>query len=394
WTGVSDDLTEKGALDCSKIFASTALGEIGLTSITSLNLADSSVDQVSLLAPSNTIYASEESLYVALNYRSWWWGWGSESGSKTFIHKFAYSSATSTAVAYQGSAMLDGFLNDQFSLDEHGGYLRVAVTDDHSFSGTYNVQGLPMFTTVNRVLVLKPEDKKLVVVGQTKDLAPGERIYSARFQGNKGYVVTFRQTDPLYTLDLSNPVEPKVTGELKVNGFSSYIHLIDDNHLLTVGQDADDNGRVKGLKIAVFDVTNPAAPIEKFKKVLNDAESYSWSEAQYDHHAFTYFASRGLLGIPVGGYRTSTSNRWWDGYFSELQVFKIDLNAGISQKGAIAMNDLYQGQQLEWDYWWGGSEVRRSVFADDFIYAISSSGIKAVNGNDMATAVGSVSFYP
>ncbi|RYZ64221.1 MAG: hypothetical protein EOP09_16290, partial [Proteobacteria bacterium] len=202
------------------------------------------------------------------------------------------------------------------------------------------------------------------------------------------------QTDPLYTLDLSNPVEPKVTGELKVNGFSSYIHLIDDNHLLTVGQDADDNGRVLGLKIAVFDVSNPAAPVEKFKKVLNDAQSYSWSEAQYDHHAFTYFASRGLLGIPVGGHRTTSSNRWWDGYFSELQVFKIDLNAGITQKGAIAMNDLYQGQRLEWDYWWGGSEVRRSVFADDFIYAISSSGIKAVNGNDMMTAVGSVSFYP
>ncbi|RZA26845.1 MAG: hypothetical protein EOP10_02225 [Proteobacteria bacterium] len=394
WPGVSDDLLEKGQLDCSKIYASAALGEIGLTSITSLNLADSSVDQVSLLAPSNTIYASEASLYVALNYRSWWWGWGSDSGSKTFIHKFVYSSATPTAVEYQGSAMLDGYLNDQFSLDEHNGYLRVAITDDHHVSGISNVEVQPMFTTVNRILVLKPENKSLVVVGQTKDLAPGERIYSARFQGNKGYVVTFRQTDPLYTLDLSNPLEPKVTGELKVNGFSSYIHLIDDNHLLTVGQDADDNGRVKGLKIAVFDVTDPAAPVEKFKKVLNDAQSYSWSEAQYDHHAFTYFASRGLLGIPVGGYRSNNSNKWWDGYFSELQVFKIDLTAGISQKGAIAMNDLYQGQRLDWGYWWGGSAVQRSVFADDFIYAISSSGIKAVHGNDMMTAVGSVSFYP
>lgn len=394
WQGLTDDPLYKEDASCASIYASEAMGNLGLTTVTSLDIGSGAIDQAALLSPANTIYASTDSLYVAYNQRSWWWGWGSPEGSKTYIHKFSYESPDSVRLLYQGSGMLDGFILNQFSMDEFEGHLRVAVTDDRHVAETDSGTGRPRFSTVNRVAILAAADQKLSVVGQTEDLAPGERIYSSRFNGAKGYVVTFRQVDPLYTLDLSDPKNPKVSGELKVNGFSSYIHMIDDNHLLTVGQDADPaTGRVLGLKIAVFDVSDPSNPSEKFKHLIEDA-SYSWSEAQYDHHAFTYFASRGLLGIPIGGYRRTNSSEWWNDYFSELRVFGIDLEKGITNRGAIAMNDLYRAEKTEWGYWWGGAQVRRSVFADDFIYAISEAGIKAVHGDDLTNAVGSLSFYP
>lgn len=396
WKGTTDDLLDKPGLDCSQVFASEAVKEFGLTTVTSLNLKDGQISQSALLSPANSIYASEQSLYLTYGYRAWWFGSEVQDGSKLFIHKFAYESKDSTKVSYEGSGALDGFLNNQFSLDEYEGHLRVAITDDRIPVAGKSKEG-PEFTTANRIVVMKPIAKKLEIVGKTPDLAPGERIYSARFNGKKGYVVTFRETDPLYTLDLTDPASPKVTGELKVNGYSSYIHMIDDNTLLTVGQDADPkNGQVLGLKIAVFDVTNPSLPIEKFTKLLSDDSEYSWSDSEYDHHAFTYFASRGLLGIPVGGYRKNNRNArdWWDSYYSELRVFKIDLEKGISNVGAIGMNDLYQAERLEWSNWWDGSQVQRSVFADDFVYAISSAGIKAVKTGAMNVPLSSVRFYP
>lgn len=391
WQGTTDDPLAQ-ASDCSKVYVSESMGNTGLTTITSLDIGSGALDQSALISPADTLYASEGSLYVAFNQRYWWWGWGVDVGSKTFIHKFKYDDPSSLNLSYEGSGMLDGYILNQFSLDEYEGRLRVAVTDDHVPTGDPAAGARWNFQTVNRVAVLEAQDGKLNVVGQTEDLAPGERIYSSRFDGAKGYVVTFRQTDPLYTLDLSDPKAPKVSGELKVNGFSSYIQKIDDNHLLTVGQEANDQGRVQGLKISVFDVSNPSQPTEKFKYVVSDAV-YSWSEAQYDHHAFTYFASRGLLGIPVGGYRP-TSGNWWNSYFSELRVFHIDLEKGISATGSLAMNDLYQGERTDWGYWWDGAQVRRSVFADDYVYAISNAGIKAVNGSDFANPVGFVGFYP
>jgi hypothetical protein len=135
----------------------------------------------------------------------------------------------------------------------------------------------------------------LARVGQVGGLGAGERIYAVRFMDDTGYVVTFRQTDPLYVLDLRNPAAPAVTGELKIPGYSAYLHPMGDGLLLGVGQDADEAGRVKGLQVSVFDVSDPADP----QRIQNYVIENGGSEAEWDHHAFLYWAARDLLVLPV-----------------------------------------------------------------------------------------------
>jgi uncharacterized secreted protein with C-terminal beta-propeller domain len=388
----TDDVIMGNEQDCHSIFAAKAFSLLGFSTISSIDLRSYELSQAALLAPVTNVYASTESLYLVNNQWEFWWGWFGFSGVKTFIHKFRFDSPTSTAISYQGSGVVNGDPINQFALDEYQGNLRIAVTDSAHVEDDGPRRGPPAFTTVNRVYVLAGSEDGLNIIGQTPDLAPGERIFSARFHQDKGYVVTFRQVDPLFTLNLADPRAPEVSGELKVEGFSSYIHLMDESHLLTVGRDADpQTGWVKGLKISVFDVSNPAQPLEKFKYLV--AGDYSWSEAQYDHHAFTYFPSRGLLGLPVGGSRKTSGNYWWDYYFSELMVFNIDRESGITPRGSIVMNDLYQGSASDFSYWWYGSQVRRSIFADDNIYAISGLGVRAVHNSDLAAPVQTVSFF-
>lgn len=400
---LTDDLIDKDSYDCRSIYGAAAMSSQGLTTVTSVNLASGSIDQAALLANTSLIYNSEESLYLAFDHSYWWWGFMGQEAPKTFIHKFQFDRTEGSKLIYKASGSLGGRLNDQFSMDEFEGNLRVAITDsfsealpstDDSESGQSSMS-VERWTTVSRVLVMAEADKKLEIIGQTPDLAKGERIYSARFNGKKAYVVTFRQTDPLFTLDMSDPKNPKVLGELKVNGFSTYIHLMDENHLLTVGQDADpQTGRALGLKITVFDVTDPSKPTELHTKILAQGNEQSWSQASYNHHAFTYFPSRGLLALPISGYRQTWSGDWWGAYFSDLRVYKIDLKDGISEKGGIAMNDLYRGKQVSWDYWWGGATVQRSIFADDYVYAISDLGIRSAKSDSMSKIESSAMFYP
>ena len=186
-----------------------------------------------------------------------------------------------------------------------------------------------------------------------------------------------RQVDPLFTLDLSNPSEPKVLGELKIPGFSSYIHMMDENHLLTVGRDADLDGRVRGMKISIFDVTDMTQPKETANLVL-DMPGYQWSEAQWNHKAFTFFRSRGLLAIPLTSYDYEQQQGfWWERYRSELIVVSASVTDGLKLTGTLPMNDINQTDQRDYDSWYRFAEVRRSIFADDYVYALSNYGIRA-----------------
>jgi len=128
-------------------------------------------------------------------------------------------------------------------------------------------------------------------------LGPGEQIYAVRYFGDTAYVVTFRQTDPLYTVDLSDPAAPKVTGELKITGYSAYLHPAGDGRLIGVGQEADETGGVQGAQVSLFDVSNPAGATRIAQYHLPG----SWSEAQSDPHAFLYWPEKGLLVVPVSG---------------------------------------------------------------------------------------------
>ncbi|MEM7678662.1 MAG: beta-propeller domain-containing protein, partial [Myxococcota bacterium] len=211
-------------------------------------------------------------------------------------------------------------------------------------------------------------------------------------------LVTFEQIDPLFTLDLSNPRNPRVIGELKIPGFSSYLHPLDDDHLLAIGVDLPEpgpDGRVdwsqRAMKLTIFDVSNFSQPREKFTQLIGTA--YGWSEAAWDHKAFNYFAARKMLAIPFSDFRPGTNgDDYWNEFVSDLRMFHIDVNTGITPRGSVSMNDVYRTYNYrDWTWRWS-PWVRRSVMADDFAYAISDAGIRAINMNQPNQTTSTVLF--
>lgn len=286
----------------------------------------------------------------------------------THLHKFDLLRDPANPTYVASGTVVGGVLN-QFSLDEHNGRLRVATTDERANTDWES-------SRVNHVFILGQAGDLLEVVGSIENLAPGERIYSARFLGDKGYVVTFRQVDPLFALDLADPTNPQVLGELKIPGFSEYMHPLDDTHLLTIGQSEDRN-----LALQIFDVTNPAQPVQAHVYSFTGADGYGYSEAQSNHKAFTYFASRKLLAFPFVSYASQ-------GMRSSLELFRIDVAEGIQPVGSIDHSPLF-GPEEQSGYCGGfyGVQVRRGVFMDDFVYSISYAGVMAHDTRDLATPI-------
>jgi len=232
----------------------------------------------------DVVYASPLALYVTST------GWDG-TGSSTLVHRFDITGRG--AATYTGSGTAPGTLLDQYSLSERNGDLRLVTTVDHAGATDTPVtdsDGNPMDWTpvpasAGRLTVLRPSDGGgLAEVGRLDDLGVGERVQSVRFLDDSAYVVTFRQTDPLFALDLSDPTSPKALGELKTTGFSQYLHPVGDGLLLGLGRDATDSGSDTGLKVSLYDVHDPAAPVELDKLVIPGA----WSSAADDPHAFTW----------------------------------------------------------------------------------------------------------
>ncbi len=283
---------------------------------------------------------------------------------KIIVHKIAINGKN---IEYKTQGEVSGYLLNQFSMDENNGNLRVATT-------TGNWRG----ASLNHLYIL---DKDLKLIGSVEDLAKGERIYSVRFLGDRAYMVTFRQVDPLFVIDVSNPEAPEVLGYLKVTGYSSYLHPYDENLLIGIGKEADENGRVQGLKIALFDVSDVKNPVEKAKyevgKEWSDTQ-YSWSDsnALYEHKAFLFDKERNLLVIPV------SYNKMYEDYsmqesFNGAFIFNINENS-ISLRGKISHNE-----STSWNWYYGPYAVQRSLFMDDVLYTISNAMIKANDLNDL-----------
>ncbi|MGQ0506796.1 MAG: beta-propeller domain-containing protein, partial [Myxococcaceae bacterium] len=384
---------QDSAYDCSRFLHPTTPSHLGIVTVATLNLENAAtLNQTSLIAESGEVYASSSSLYVA-NQHWWWWPELGQSDF-TYIHKFDISQPDDAV--YVASGGVDGHIVDQFSLDEHNGFLRVASTINTRVKdevNTSNVWGT--LKQVSRVTVLKESSNFLEVAGQTEDFAPDERIYSSRFLGDRGYVVTFRQVDPFFTFDLSDPTAPKKVGELKIPGFSTYLHPVDATHILAVGsyvpEDNTDWMR-RSLKVSLFDVSDFANPKEQSSLLVGTA--YSHSEALYDHKAFNYFPEKKLLAIPFTDWSPNrvSGSAYWSSFTSELRVFSVDTTAGITARGALSMKDLYQAESYnEWVWYWVPA-VRRSIMADDFVYAISDAGIRVANIANLAAPVATTRF--
>ena len=288
-----DGATTEGLLaPCAQVHAPTVFSGFGVTTVLSVPVAGAidPASATSVLAPGETVYASLQSLYVSTT--TWIDPSADEAGDvdwdqvraefRTNIHRFDISDPA--GAVYTASGNVPGEIHNQFALSEHAGHLRVVTTT-----------GAGSTASETWVRVLTETDGELVEVSSVGDIGRGERVQSVRFAGDVGYVVTFRQIDPFYMIDLSDPAEPTVIGELKIPGFSSYLHPIGDGLVLGVGSDADEDGRVTGAKVSLFDVSNLADP----REVSVWTAPSGWNNIGWDHRAFLWWAPERLAVIPV-----------------------------------------------------------------------------------------------
>lgn len=300
-----------------------------------------------------TVYASTSSLYVAATHWGAWWD-STDDGVTTNLYKF---DLTASAVPLVAMGAVPGSIINQFALDESVGLLRVATT-------SWTADG-----SSNGVFVLGESRGNLTVVGKVTNLAAGERIFSVRFVGTRAYVSTFRQVDPFFVIDLANPTAPKVVGELKVPGFSSYLQSLDSTHVLGIGRDVDPvSGRVLGLQLSIFDVSRPANPTRTATYTFPGDGWASWSAALWDHHALSWFPEHGILTLPF--------ERWSEGQNSSvLAVFKVDPSAAqLTNIGEISQ----------------GESVQRAVRIGDFLYSLSAGVVQVSRLDDPESIVARV----
>ncbi|WP_208026959.1 beta-propeller domain-containing protein [Rhabdothermincola sediminis] len=328
-------IDEGPMVDCASVQAPPDPGGLGMVNVLSVDLRDDALavdETTSVLGGGEIVYASPASLYVTTTT------WPAEDpGSRpaTAIHKFDIQGRK--PATYVASGEVAGQLLDQFSLSELDGDLRVAATETVATSDTPAVTSAPTgpdrawppATTQSTVTVLRQVGAELQPIGKVGGLGRGEEIHSVRFIGRTGYVVTFRRTDPLYTIDLGEPTEPRVAGELKIPGYSSYLHPIGDGLLVGIGQDATLEGRVTGLQLSLFDVSDPAAPAQLQKTTMPG----SFSLAEHDHHAFLWWPSDSLAVVPVTGYDVGVDGSL-AGPFVGAIGFVVQ-RAGISERGRL-----------------------------------------------------------
>ena len=304
--GRLNQIQEGTLADCRSIAHPEEFAGLGITSILTFdaNQGLHPVDSFGLVTDSQTVYASTDAIYIATQK---WQDWNVVPELQrdqmaemvtTTIHRFDASDPA--AVEFTGSGEVAGWLYSQWAMSEHEGVLRVASTTQSPFWGFRQASSQSLVT------VLEPGDGSLETIGVVSGLGIDEQIYAVRFVDDAGYVVTFRQVDPLYVIDLSDPTSPQVAGELKIPGYSAYLHPIGDNLLVGVGQDADLNGQIKGTQVAVFDVSDPFNPRQVDKLTLPGA----YSQAEWDHHAFLYWAATSTLVIPI---QQSNGLIWWNG---------------------------------------------------------------------------------
>lgn len=330
------------------------------------------------LGAGENVYASAENLYVALTERNYL---PVERGlvkmgkpappvnSTTRLYKFALQKGN---IAYAGNGEVPGHILNQFSMDEHDGYLRIATT-------TGSLHGTDEHIAKNHVYIL---DGHLKQVGKLTDIAPGEKIYAVRFMGERAYMVTFKKVDPLFVLDLKNPRAPKILGALKIPGYSDYLHPYDENHVIGFGKDAvayDDTAYYQGMKLALFDVSDVTRPKEKFKTMIGDRGTDS--ELLRNHKALLFSREKQVLAFPVTLMEKpngSTNIREYGTFaFQGAYVYRLDLEQGFQLRTRIT--HLSPEDQLKaGDAWYEHDQnVTRILMIGDVLYTLSADQIQA-----------------
>lgn len=394
WPKYTDGTVKRDAVSCSDVYIpATSSQKDGLLLIS--EISGDNFENFSAKAVSDygwLIYASTENLYVVSN-SSYWWSdcMFDEKGCKPYshIHHFNLGDANGQ-VKYVNSGEVEGMIHDQFWLSEYDGHLRVVSSPIYWWGNSPEGHSLSVYD-VNTPSVMK-------LTGSVSGFGKDERVYSSRMFGKKGFVVSFRNTDPLFSFDLSDPNAPKLAGKLEIPGYSSYIHPVGENHLLTIGEDGDENGRLTGIQLQLFDVTDLAHPVQKYKTVIaqdiseDDYSSYGWSEAMYDHHAMNYHEKSGLLAVPIN---ISSWTAYNYHHFSGMLIYKITPDTDFELIGGVDHADLVNNER----YWWTNLDRARFYFKDAgvydknaYVYTISGKGIKVNDANNPKNQIAVVEY--
>ncbi len=352
------------------------------TTIIALNIqndAQEPTHETIVLGGTSAIYVSQNNIYLTFPDYSW----QEDETMKTIIQRVKIDQQT---ITFSATGEVPGYLLNQFSMDENNDYFRIATTVYSYNWRTFDVSD----TSKNNVYIL---NMNLDIVGKLEDLAPGEQIYSTRFIGNRLYMVTFRNVDPLFVIDLSDPTDPTVLGQLKVTGYSGYLHPYDETHIIGIGKETEyeakeDFAWYQGVKISLFDVSDVYNPVEVAKYEIGDRGTDS--PVLYDHKALLFDKEKNLLVIPVWVAEIDETKyeegvpdwAYGDYVWQGAYVFDISLN-GITLRGQIThMED--GTANYGYYYYYTSPIVQRSLFIEDVLYTISSMKVKMNNLQNLA----------
>ena len=334
-----------------------------IESLNYLTLAGFSLDNKkeadiqTFLGAGEDVYSSNQNMYIAKQKNVYDADTHKSLGYDTKILKFNLNNGK---IKFKAEADVTGGINNQFSMDENNGYFRIATTVGISSWDIDND------SSSNSLYIL---DENLKEVGKVEGIAKGEKIYSVRYVGNKAYVVTFKTMDPLFVIDLSDVKKPKILGELKIPGYSTYLHPYDETHLIGFGYDTKENssedGYVQnGLKMSMFDITNLNNPKEMF--TVKIGENGTTSPLTEDHKALLFSKEKNIIAFPVNSYKNGK-------YVSKAQIYKIDLNKGFILQGEIQNSEV---SSKNYSY---QKTIERIIYSNDVYYTLSKNLIKAVD---------------
>ncbi len=375
WASVEEDFCP-----CENVYGSKRGSGDYFVSVQSLDVSsrNSAFEGSAVLSSMDHIYASQDSIYVVSQEQEQG-PWSSYDDSvDTVVHRFKVNEKSGVP-AYQSSGKVPGYTLNQFALDQSGETLRVATTKS-SWAGGNGESNL---------YILEDDGDELDLIGSVEGLAAGEQIYAVRYVDDTAYIVTFEQTDPLFTLDLTDPTAPTVRGELHITGFSNYLHPLADGSLLGIGLDLDENGwESKGVQISRFDVSDLDNPELADRLTL---EGTGWSDAQSEHHAFNYYAPTESLSVPASDQSALGS---------AMYVLQAGPDVALGLVGTLSQESILDSSQGDdWSYQYC-TEFRRSVVIEgdeeegiaDTVYALSNAGIVAAPVDDPDVLTASVKY--
>ena len=370
--GSDGEMVRTGLLNMPEdIYQPIVPDAMNLTTVVSLNVES---DEPGLADTSGVYSTGASAIYASLNnFYVFDTDYSDKDGIVTRIVKFDWN-PESGGVKFSATTTVPGTILNQFSADENGDYLRIATTVSNSYSGNWSGRA------ENMLFVLQEDVGVFEFVGSLQNLALDETMRSVRFLGDRAFVTTFRNVDPLFAIDMSDAANPHAVGHITLPGFTSYMHLVDQDHLLTVGRNTP-TGWSGPTQVALFDIAELTQP---WRIAEYTFPRFSTSEAELDHHAFGYYAEHGLLGMPVAKQYVTRIDDDGDGYRetrlwvqeNQLAVFSVDVTASEPADRLELVSEIDHG-----------TPVRRSGYIGDKLYSIANDSVKAVAVSDPATVI-------